>query len=90
MLSLRPIPLTDLLLSRILFAEDKGLVTSELRQAMKAIAASDLSNSAYTDRIEAALAELSEQNYVQCASPEQQFPYPLSCPVNPWFAMLLF
>ena len=69
MLSLQPITLADLLLSRLLFADEKGLTTSELKGAIKAIAGSELSNSAFTERVEKALSELSEQDYV--VSPSQ-------------------
>ena len=68
MLSLQPITLTDLLLSRLLFIGMEGMVTSGLKQAVNAIAASELSNSAFTERIETALAELSEQVYIQLVS----------------------
>ncbi|MBF2035153.1 MAG: hypothetical protein IGR92_06630 [Leptolyngbyaceae cyanobacterium T60_A2020_046] len=68
MLSLRPIPLTDLLLSRLLFADKKGMTVSELKKALKAIAGSELSNTAYTEQIETTLTGLSEQGYTQPVS----------------------
>ena len=68
MLSLQPIALADLLLSRLLFIGIEGMVTSDLKQAVKAIAASELSNSAFTEQVETALVELSEKNYIQSVS----------------------
>ena len=68
MLSLQPIPLTDLLLSRLLFADKNGMTISELKAALKAIAGSELSNTAYTEKIEATLTHLSEQGYTQPVS----------------------
>ncbi|MGG6239708.1 hypothetical protein ACQ4N7_13865 [Nodosilinea sp. AN01ver1] len=68
MLSLQPIPLTDLLLSRLLFADKKGMTVSELKAALKAIAGSELSNTAYTEQIETTLTSLSEQGYTQPVS----------------------
>ncbi|WP_228052186.1 hypothetical protein [Nodosilinea sp. LEGE 07298] len=68
MLSLRPIPLSDLLLSRLLFADTNGMTISELKVALKAIAGSELSNTAYTEQIETTLTNLSEQDYTQPVS----------------------
>ncbi|MBE9156478.1 hypothetical protein IQ265_06490 [Nodosilinea sp. LEGE 06152] len=68
MLSLRPIPLSDLLLSRLLFADANGMTISELKAALKAIAGSELSNTAYTEQIETTLTNLSEQDYTQPVS----------------------
>ena len=68
MLSLQPIPLADLLLSRLLFADKNGMTVSELKAALKAIAGSELSNTAYTEQIETTLASLSEQGYTQPVS----------------------
>lgn len=68
MLSLQPITLADLLLSRLLFADVKGMTTSELRDAVEAIAGSELSKSAFTERIEHTLTELSEQEHIQSVS----------------------
>lgn len=71
MLSLQPITLADLLLSRLLFADEKGITTSELKGAVKAISGSELSNSAFTERVEKVLAELSEQDYISSVSPSR-------------------
>lgn len=68
MLSLRPIPLSDLLLSRLLFADANGMTISELKAALKAIAGSELSNTAYTEQIETTLTNLNEQDYTQPVS----------------------
>ncbi|MFM7326141.1 MAG: hypothetical protein ACKO4L_14690 [Nodosilinea sp.] len=68
MLSLRPISLADLLLSRLLFADKKGMTVSELKAALKAIAGSELSNTAYSEQIETTLTNLSEQGYTQPVS----------------------
>ena len=68
MLSLQPIPLADLLLSRLLFADKNGMTVSELKAALKAIAGSELSNTAYTEQIETTLTSLSEQGYTQPVS----------------------
>lgn len=68
MLSLRPIPLSDLLLSRLLFADANGMTVSELKTALRAIAGSELSNTAYTEQIETILDSLSEQDYTQPVS----------------------
>lgn len=68
MLSLRPISLADLLLSRLLFADKKGMTVSELKAALKAIAGSELSNTAYSEQIETTLTNLSEQGYIQPVS----------------------
>ena len=68
MLSLRPIPLSDLILSRLLFADANGMTISELKAALKAIAGSELSNTAYTEQIETTLTNLSEQDYTQPVS----------------------
>jgi len=68
MLSLQPIPLADLLLSRLLFADKNGMTVSELKAALKAIAGSELSNTAYTEQIETTLTNLSEQDYTQPVS----------------------
>jgi hypothetical protein len=65
MLSLRSISLVDLLLSRLLFADKNGMTVSELKAALKAIAGSELSNTAYTEQIETTLTSLSEQSYAQ-------------------------
>ncbi|PZU96091.1 MAG: hypothetical protein DCF32_21995, partial [Leptolyngbya sp.] len=61
-------PLSDLLLSRLLFADANGMTASELKAALKAIAGSELSNTAYTEQIETTLTSLSEQNYTQPVS----------------------
>ena len=68
MLSLRPISLADLLLSRLLFADKNGMTVSELKAALKAIAGSELSNTAYSEQIETTLTNLSEQGYTQPVS----------------------
>ncbi len=68
MLSLQPIPLSDLLLSRLLFADANGMTISELKAALKAIAGSELSNTAYTEQIETTLTNLSKQDYTQPVS----------------------
>jgi len=68
MLSLQPIPLADLLLSRLLFADKNGMTVSELKAALKAIAGSELSNTTYTEQIETTLTNLSEQGYTQPVS----------------------
>lgn len=68
MLSLRPISLADLLLSRLLFADKKGMTVSELKVALKAIAGSELSNTAHSEQIETTLTNLSEQGYTQPVS----------------------
>lgn len=68
MLSLQPIPLADLLLSRLLFADKNGMTVSELKAALKAIAGSELSNTAYTQQIETTLANLGEPGYTQPVS----------------------
>lgn len=68
MLSLQPIPLADLLLSRLLFVDKNGMTVSELKAALKAIAGSELSNAAYTEQIETTLTNLSEQDYTQPVS----------------------
>lgn len=68
MLSLQPIPLADLLLSRLFFADVNGMTTSELKDAVKAIAASEWSNTAFTERVEQALAALGQQDYILSVS----------------------
>jgi hypothetical protein len=68
MLSLRPISLADLLLSRLLFADKHGMTVSELKAAFQAIAGSELSNTAYTEQIKTTLTNLSEQAYTQPVS----------------------
>lgn len=68
MLSLQPIPLADLLLSRLLFADKNGMTVSELKTTLKAIAGSELSNTAYTEQIETTLTGLSEQGHTQPVS----------------------
>ena len=65
MLSLQPITLADLLLSRLLFAGVQGMTTSTLKQSLEAIAGSELSNAAYTEQMNHALAALAEQSYVR-------------------------
>ncbi|MCB0127950.1 MAG: hypothetical protein KDE58_37050, partial [Caldilineaceae bacterium] len=65
MLSLQPITLADLLLSRLLFAGVQGMTTSTLKQSLKAVAGSELSNAAYTEQMNHALAALAERNYVR-------------------------
>jgi hypothetical protein len=50
MLALQPISLADLILSRLLFADQNGMTVSELKAALKPIAGSELSNTAYTSR----------------------------------------
>ncbi|MBF2075127.1 MAG: hypothetical protein IGS50_15400 [Synechococcales cyanobacterium C42_A2020_086] len=71
MLSLRPISLAELLLSRLLLADANGMTVSDLKTALKPIAGSELSNTAYTEKIEAALARLREQGYVQPVTPSR-------------------
>ncbi len=71
MLSLQPIPLADLLLSRLLFTDKKGMTVGELKKTLKAIAGSELSNTAYTEQIETTLTSLSEQGYTQPVSPSR-------------------
>ncbi|MEO1146749.1 MAG: hypothetical protein AAFY26_14275 [Cyanobacteria bacterium J06638_22] len=68
MLSLQPIRLADLLLSRLLFADEKGMTTSELKGAVKAIAGSERSNSALTEWIETTLSNLCDQGYALSVS----------------------
>ena len=69
MLSLQPITLADLLLSRLLFADVKGMTISDFKRALKAIAGSELSNSAFTEPVREALTRSSEQDYVQPINP---------------------
>jgi hypothetical protein len=68
MLALQPISLADLILSRLLFADQNGMTVSELKAALKPIAGSELSNTAYTQQVETTLASLSEQRYTQSVS----------------------
>ncbi|MBX3010231.1 MAG: hypothetical protein KF832_01945 [Caldilineaceae bacterium] len=66
MLSLRPIALADLLLSRLLFAMEEGLTVSELKQATRAVAGTELSGAAFAEQVEAALMALQARGHVQC------------------------
>ncbi|MEZ4683159.1 MAG: hypothetical protein R2932_54025 [Caldilineaceae bacterium] len=64
MLSLQPLTLADLILSRLLFVGVQGMTTSTLKQSLKAVAGNELSNAAYTEQIEKRLTELTEEQYV--------------------------
>jgi len=65
MYPLQPIAFSDLLLSRLLLGEDGGLTKSKLKDAVKAIAASQLSASALTEKLEKAIALLEEKEYAE-------------------------
>lgn len=65
MLSLKPITLADLLLSRLLLAKDEGLTRSELKDAVEAIVASQLSTTVLYERIDQALMDLEEKGHAQ-------------------------
>lgn len=67
-LSLQPIPFADLLLSRLLFSDASGMTLSELKVALRAIAGSECSNSAFTEQIAATLTTLANQGRVQAVS----------------------
>jgi hypothetical protein len=68
MLSLQSIRLADLLLSRLLFADVKGMTISELKGAVKAIAGSERSNAALAEWIETTLSNLCAQDYALSVS----------------------
>ncbi|EDX83830.1 hypothetical protein S7335_1527 [Synechococcus sp. PCC 7335] len=62
---LKPIFLSDLILSRLLLVKDGGLTKSKLKDAVKAITASQLSASALSEKLEQALLLLEKQSYVE-------------------------
>lgn len=62
---LQPITLSDLILSRLLLVKEGGLIKSKLKDAVKAIAASQLSASALTEQLEQALTSLEEKGYAE-------------------------
>lgn len=65
MLSLQSITLADLLLSRMLFAGVQGMTASTLKQTLKPIAASELSNAAYSEQIKTSLTALTAKNHLE-------------------------
>ncbi|MCG8366053.1 MAG: hypothetical protein MJA27_22300 [Pseudanabaenales cyanobacterium] len=65
MLSLQPIALPDLILSRLLLASEKGRTKGELKESVKTIATSKLSASDFSEKFEHALAHLIAQGYAQ-------------------------
>ena len=74
MLSLQPINLGDLLLSRLLFADAEGLTAGELRKAVATIAGSELSTSAFKERIGTALDQLSSDGHIQAVNESRYAP----------------
>lgn len=65
MLSLQPISIADLLLSRLLFADTKGVTTSELKRTVKSITGTELANSALTEQVTTALSTLEERAQIE-------------------------
>ena len=62
---LQPITLSDLILSRLALVKEGGLTKSKLKDAVKAIAASQLSTSALSEQLEQALTSLEEKGYAE-------------------------
>ena len=71
MLSLKPIALADLLLSRLLLAGTDGFTKGELKRAVKAIAASQVSASIFSEQVSQTLADLETKGYVNAISPSR-------------------
>ncbi|MEO1296061.1 MAG: hypothetical protein AAFW75_09700, partial [Cyanobacteria bacterium J06636_16] len=71
MLSLKPISLVDLLLSRLLLAGADGFTKGDLKQAVKAIAASQVSASVFAEQINQVLADLESKGYVTTITPSR-------------------
>lgn len=65
MLSLQPISLTDLILSRLLLVGTDTMTKGDLKNAVKAIAASYLTSSELSDHLDHALNVLSSQEHIQ-------------------------
>lgn len=65
MLSLQPISIADLLLSRLLFADTQGVTTSELKRTVKSITGTELANAALTERVTTALSTLEERGQIR-------------------------
>lgn len=68
MRTLQPITLSDLLLSRLLLVKDGGLTKGELKKAVEAIAASQLSASEFSMQIERSLTLLEDKGYAETVS----------------------
>lgn len=65
MLSLQPIALPDLILSRLLLVSAKGIIKSELKKSFKTIVHNQLSDSEFSEKLEQAIAKLTDQGYAQ-------------------------
>ena len=62
---LQPVTLSDLILSRLALVKEGGLTKSKLKDAVKAIAAGQLSASALSEQLEQALISLEEKGYAE-------------------------